>query len=116
MEVKPKKDATTCQTARIPPAQSTVLEGALVRKLPPAEEPAESAAKERQCVLRHQSEERREYQYRQQPRLFGGGLEQRGPQVNKSFTLRVYLSVTIFPGARCPQNDVRISGNTLVRA
>ena len=94
MEVIPKKDATTCQRPRIPPAQSTVLEGALVREVPPAEEPAESAAKGRQCVLTHQSEERREYRYRQQPGPFGGGPEQRGPQVNKSFTLRDYLSVT----------------------
>ena len=38
--------------------------GALVREVPPAEEPAESAAKKGQCEMSHRSKERDEYAIR----------------------------------------------------
>ena len=40
-------------------ARSTAAGGALVGEVPPAEKPAESAAKEHQCVRHHRSKERK---------------------------------------------------------
>ena len=50
----------SCQRAGVPSARSIVSEGALVREVPPAEELAESVAKERQCLRYHRSKEREE--------------------------------------------------------
>ena len=50
----------TYQRAGISSARSTAPGGALVREVPLAEEPAESAAKERQCVRYHRAKEREE--------------------------------------------------------
>ena len=58
----------TCQGAGISSARSTAPEGALVREVPPAGEPAQSAPKERQCVRYHQSKEREESTTKQQLR------------------------------------------------
>ena len=48
------------QRAGMSSARSTATGGALVREVPPVEEPTESAAKERQCVRYHGSKEHEE--------------------------------------------------------
>ena len=42
------------------PSETPPAAGALVRQVPPAEEPAKSAAKKRQCDRSHRSKERYE--------------------------------------------------------
>ena len=69
---KPVENATDSASVRgdigrrsiISPVNSA-RRGALIREVPPIEAPIESAAKERQCVRRYRSKERREIWYRQ---------------------------------------------------
>ena len=49
-----------CQRPGTSSDRSTAPEGALVREVPSAEDPAESATKERQCTMYHRSKEREE--------------------------------------------------------
>ena len=67
----------TCQRAGISSARSTASGRALVRGVPSAEEPTESAAKERQCVRHHRSKEHEEsaktYESNRQERLAWSG-------------------------------------------
>ena len=67
----------TCPRAGISSARSTASGKALIRGVPPAEKPAESAAKERQCVRYHRSKEHEEsakrYESNSQERLAKSG-------------------------------------------
>ena len=98
----------TCQRARISSERSRASGGALVRQLLPAEEPTESPAKERQCVRRHQSEERRESRYRRETWICGGSAKQRrGLQVDVRFNTPFLSEVGFFfalPRVRLPLN------------
>ena len=110
------------QRAGISSARSAAPGGALVRDVPPIEEPAESAAKESQCVRYHRSKEREESasiaSIAREPGRFGGSPEQRGLQVNVSFKHFVFVLVwkNDFPRAGCSLGDSRISGNPLAHA
>ena len=67
----------TCQRVGISSVRSTAPREVLVRDVPSAEEPAESAAKERQCVRYHRSKKREEstkqYQSNSQERAAWSG-------------------------------------------
>ena len=72
-----RKGAPRLPARREGPVDS-VRRGALIRQVPPAEEPAESAAKKRQCVRSHRLKERRERHQSISRGRLEPGVEQEG--------------------------------------